>query len=168
MSFFSAYTGTHRVVLDHPDPEKEYWVELQKYLTHGSTQKADSHLQKLTMVDGKPCPAPDVWASQAEKVLASVVAWNLDDDNGMTAPVNMQTIRRLPDVVFDQLLAAVGETNKSDDPAERRRFPDEGVVGDPNGDAGTAEPGDDADEAGAVGTPWDASRGSRLVVPPGA
>ena len=157
MSFFSAYTGTHRVVLDHPDPEKEYWVELQKYLTHGSTQKADSHLQKLTMVDGKPCPAPDVWASQAEKVLASVVAWNLDDDNGMTAPVNMQTIRRLPDVVFDQLLAAVEETNKSDDPAERRRFPDEGVVGDPNGDAGAPVAGDDADEAGAVGTPWDAS-----------
>ncbi len=157
MSFFSAYVGTHRVILNHPAPEKEYWVELQKYLTHGSTQKAESHLQKLTMVDGKPCPAPDIWAAQAEKVLASIVAWNLDDDNGMTAPLNMQTIRRLPDKVFDQLLAAVEETNKADGEAERRRFPDEGELGDPDGDVGPTVPGDVPAEAGAVGAPWDAS-----------
>lgn len=156
MTFFSAYTGTHRITLNHPDPTQEYWAELQKYLSHGSTQKAESHLQKLTMVDGKPCPAPDVWSSQAEKVVASVVAWNLDDENGI-APINMQTIRRLPDVVFDQLLAAVEDSNKADEPAERRRFPDEGVVGDPDGDTGSAEPGDDADQAGAVGATWDAS-----------
>jgi hypothetical protein len=157
MSFFSAYAGTHRITIEHPDPEKTYWVELQKYLTRGATQKAESHLQKLTMVDGKPCPAPDVWSSQAEKVLASVLAWNFDDDSGMTAPINMQTIRRLPEVVFDQLLAAVEETNEPDAPAERRRFPDEGIVGDPDGDAGASELGDVPVEAGAVGAPWDAS-----------
>lgn len=147
--FMSAYEGTHRVTIPHPD--KEYWVELRKHLTHGATEKSASALQTLAMVDGKPLPKPDVFKSRAELVLASIVGWNLDDEHGVW-PLNMQSIRRLPDAVFDLLHDAVEESNKSTT-AERRQFPDGGVGGDPDGDGGTAEPADVPDRAAAVAAP---------------
>lgn len=152
MGFMSAYDGTHRVVIPHPD--KEYWVDLKNHLTHGATEKSTAALQQLTMVDGKPCPAPDVFKSQAELVLASVVAWNFDDDNGTVWPINMQNLRRLPDSVFTLLHRAVEVSNAPDGPQERLRFPDEGPVGDSHGLGGAAFPVDVPAGAAAVAAPW--------------
>lgn len=157
MGFLSAYDGTQRIPIPHPD--KDYWVDLKKHLSLGATEKAASHLQRITMVDGKACPAPDVVKSQQERVLAAIVGWNLDDDNGTVWPVNAQSLRRLPDTVFDQLLAAVEASNAPATSEERRRFPDAGVGGDPNGDGGPGVPADVSDGAAAVAAPWPAQGG---------
>jgi hypothetical protein len=148
MGFMSAYDGTHRVTIPHPDTE--YWVEIRDHLSHGATERSTAALQALTMVDGKPCPVPDVYKSRAETVLASIVTWNLDDDNGTVWPVNMQSLRRLPDSVFSLLHDAVEESNKPRPAAEQARFHGEGVVGDPDGDAGAPVDGDVPGGAGAV------------------
>lgn len=133
MGFMSAYDGTFTVQIPHPD--KAYWVVLKKHLSHGGTERSTAALQALSMVDGKPVPAPDVFRSQSERVLASVVEWNLDDDNGTVWPVNMQSVRRLPDAVFTQLHDAIEASNAPRPAAEQARFPGEGVSGDPDGDA---------------------------------
>jgi hypothetical protein len=148
MGFMSAYDGTHRIAIPHPD--KEYWVELKRNLSLGATEKSTAALQALIMVDGKPCPAPDVFKSRAETVLASILDWNLDDDNGTVWPRNMQSLRRLPDSVFTLLHDAVEESNKARPAAEQARFHGEGIVGDPDGDNGAPVDVDVPAGAGAL------------------
>lgn len=140
MGFLSAYDGVDRVVIPHPDGD--YWVDLKRHLPLGAIEKAESHLQRIAMIDGKPCPAPDVVKSKQERVLASIADWNIDDDNGTVWPINLQNLRRLPDTVFDQLHAAVEASNVPANSEERRRFPDDSVGGDPDGDGGAAVPVD--------------------------
>lgn len=152
MGFLSAYDGTHRITIPHPD--KDYWVVLRKHLPHGATERSTAALQTMSIVGGKPCPAPDVYKSHSELVHASIVEWNLDDDNGTVWPLNMQSVRRLPEAVFDLLHDAVLESNKTRSVEEQRRFPGEGVVGDPVGDSGPAEPVDVPAAAGTVAAPW--------------
>lgn len=152
MGFMSAYDGTHKVLIPHPD--KEYWVELKKNLSHGATERSAAALQAMSLVDGKPRPAPDVFKSRSETVLASIVTWNLDDDNGTVWPVNMQSVRRLPDAVFTQIHEAVEESNKPRPAAEQARFHGEGVVGDPDEDAGAPVDVDVPAGAGAVEAAW--------------
>lgn len=137
MGFLSAYSGTHRVTIPHPD--QDYWVELREHLPHGATEKSAAALQAVTMVGNRTMPSPDVFKSRAELVLASVVEWNLDDDNGTVWPVNMQSIRRLPEPVFDRLIQAIETSNAVPAPAERAQFPDEGAGGDPDGHGRAAE-----------------------------
>jgi hypothetical protein len=155
MGFMSAYDGTHRIVIPHPDGD--YWVELKKHLSHGAAEKATAALQGLEVVDGKARSKADIYKSQLEKVLASIVAWNLDDDNGTVWPVNQQSLRRLPDSVFDLLFETVEKSNAPEGRAERTRFPAEDDGGDPVGDAGASESGDVPDGAGAVEAPWAAA-----------
>jgi hypothetical protein len=152
MGFLSAYDGTHRVVIPHPD--REYWVELKKHVSHGATEKSQLALQEMEIVNGKAMPAPNVFKSQAELVLASILDWNLDDDNGHVWPLNMQSIRRLPDSVFTLLHQAVLESNKAESPEERARFRQPSLSGDPHGDSGSPEPVDVPDGAAAVAAPW--------------
>jgi hypothetical protein len=104
-------------------------------------------------VDGKARSKADIYRSHMERVLASIVAWNLDDDNGQVWPINQQSLRRLPDSVFDLLFEAVDRSNAPEGKAERTRFPDEGDGGDSDGDAWAGEPGDVPDGAGAVEAP---------------
>ena len=152
MGFMSAYDGTHRIVIPHPDGD--YWVELKKHLTHGAAERSVAALQGLEVVDGKARSKADVYRHQMERVLASIVSWNLDDDNGQVWPINQQSLRRLPDAVFDLLFEAVDRSNAPEGKAERTRFPDEGAVGDSDGDAGAAEPVDLLGGGGAVEAPW--------------
>ncbi|MHA6764679.1 hypothetical protein [Streptacidiphilus sp. PAMC 29251] len=144
----SAYDGTHRITIPHP--EKEYWVELKQHLTHGATEKSATALQAMTVVDGKPRPAPDVFRSRSETVLASIIGWNLDDANGTVWPINMQSLRGLPDSVFSLIHEAVEESNKPRPAAEQARFHGEGGVGDPDGDSGAPVDVDVPAGAGAV------------------
>jgi hypothetical protein len=152
MGFMSAYDGTQRIPIPHPD--KEYWVDLKEHLSHGATEKSAAALQSLSIVDGKPRPTPDVFKSRAEAVLASIVNWNLDDDNGTVWPVNMQSIRRLPDAVFTLIHDAVDESNKPRPPAEQARFHGEGILGDPDEDAGAPVDVDVPTGAGALEAAW--------------
>lgn len=151
MGFLSAYDGVDRLVIEHP--EKDYWVDVRRHITHGATEKSASALQGVELVEGKAKPTPDVYKSQSELVLASVADWNLDDDNGTVWPINMQSIRRLPEAVFDQIHDAVKASNKPQGPAERRKFPDVGADGDQVGDRGATIPVDVLGGAGAMEAP---------------
>jgi hypothetical protein len=150
--FLSAYEGTYRITIPHPD--REYWVELRKHLQHGATEKSAAALQSVSVVDGKPQMRPDVWRSRTEMVCASIVNWNLDDPNGTVWPINIQSVRRLPEAVFDQIHDAIEESNKPLTPAERAQFPDEGSGGDQDGLGGAGEPVDVPDGAGTVAATW--------------
>lgn len=151
MGFLSAYDGVKRVPIPHPDPAKDYWVDLKNYLSHGATEKSAQALQEMEIVDNKARPAPNVYKHEAERVFASVLDWNLDDDNGTVWPLNMQSIRRLPESVFELLKAEVEKTNQPRTKEEQAQFPAAGEGGDPEaGDGGSSEPVDVPGEAGAV------------------
>lgn len=151
MGFLSAYEGVDRLAIPHP--EKDYWVDVKRHVTHGATEKSAAALQGVVLVEGKAKPTPDVFKSQSELVLASVENWNLDDDNGQVWPINMQSIRRLPEAVFDQIHDAVKESNKPQTAAERRKFPDVDADGDQVRERGTAQPVDVLGGAGAMEAP---------------
>lgn len=140
MGFLSAYEGTRRVPIG--DPSRGYWIELREVLSQGAKEKAERALSRKISMDGNVESQLDTVAYRQEMVLASIVGWNLDDDNGVVWPINMQNLRRLPGAVYEQVWKVVNELNSPDDAEERRRFPDGSDVSDSVGVGGTAESGD--------------------------
>lgn len=151
MGFLNAYDGTHRVSIPHDDPADptEYWVDLKKHLTFGNTEKAQLALQEMELVNGAPRPAPNIFKQKAEKVLAAIVGWNLTDRNDVTLPINMQSIRSLPDHVVELLHDAVEKSSGPRTPAEQAQFRAEDRGGDPVAGGGV-------NSAGVVDVPGDA------------
>lgn len=117
MSFLSAYNGVVRVSVSR-DGNKEYWVDLKKYLTQGGQETAEAAMSRVEVVNDSPVVRPDVAKYRKLMVLAAIDDWNLDDDNGTTWPINLQNIARLPLPVFNKLWQQV-QTNNSE--AERSR-----------------------------------------------
>lgn len=146
MGFLSAYDGTHRVAIPHPDPTKEYWVDLRKYLSHGATEKAHLALQEMELHQGRPQPAPNVYKQKTELVHAAILGWNLDDDNGTIWPINVQSIRRLPDEVFELLHGEVERLNAPRSKEDQAQFRAADLGGDQVARGGV-------DAAGAVDVP---------------
>lgn len=155
MGFLSAYSGVRRVEIGPREPDGVYWVDLREHLSQGSKEKGDRALQTMHVVNGRPQVTPDVVEYRQQLVLASIADWNLDDDNGQTWPVNMQSVKRLPGSVFDQLWAVIDETNAPLSTEERRRFPAGGLGGDPDGVGGAAVPVDVLDPAAVLAAPGD-------------
>jgi hypothetical protein len=155
MGFLSAYSGVRRIELGPRTPDESYWVDLREHVSQGAKEKGDRALQSMHVVNGKPQVTPDVVSFRQELLLASVADWNLDDDNGTIWPLNMQSIKRLPAAVFDQLWEVVDATNAPLSTEERRRFPAGGVGGDPDGDAGAGEPVDVLAPAAVLAAPGD-------------
>lgn len=155
MGFLSAYEGTERVPVPHPETD-EYWVELRKYLLHGATEKAALALQEMEMVAGRPQPAPNLRKSQDERLLASIVAWNIGDSpTGTPWPINLQSIKRLPEPVFDVLHAKVEELNRPRTKQEQAQFPAADSGSDPeSGDGGAPGAVDVPGGEGAVAAAW--------------
>lgn len=158
MSFLSAYEGTETVPIPHPEIDG-YWVKLRKSLLRGETRKSAEALQEMEIVNGRPMPAPNVRKSQDEKLLASIVAWNIGDTpDSIPWPIDMKSIDRLPDPIVEMLIAKVEELNRPRTKEEQAQFPAAGNSGDPaSGDAGTAEPVDVPAGAGAVEAAWPAA-----------
>lgn len=156
MGFLTTYDGTERVELDGG-----YWVDLRKHLSTGAKETADRHLQTMTVVDGKPCPAPDVVRARQQLVLASIDGWNLDDDNGHIWPINIQSVKRLPETVFDRLREKIEDLAAPLPAEERAQFPDESPDSDPHGHPRPAVATDVPDGTGTVQTP----RGDQGDVP---
>lgn len=117
MSFLSAYNGVTRVVVSS-EGDKEYWVDLKKYLTQGGQETAEAAMNRVEVVNGNPVVRPDVAKYRKLMVLAAISDWNMDDDNGTIWPINLQNVSRLPLPVFNQLWTQV-QTNNSE--AERSK-----------------------------------------------
>lgn len=126
MGFLSAYEGTRRITVG--EPERGYWIELREVLSQGAKEKAERALSRKISLDGNVESQLDTVSYRQEMVLASIVNWNLDDDNGTVWPINMQSVRRLPGSVYEELWSLVNKLNSADDTEERRRFPDGGDV----------------------------------------
>lgn len=141
MGFLSAYEGTQKVTVG--DPARGYWVELKEVLSQGAKEKAEQALQGRQRINGGDVIAQmDVARYRQLMVLASIKDWNLDDDGGRIWPINLQSVQRLPGVVFDQLWRLVDQFNEPADPAQQRQFPGTGDDGDQDGAGRPAEPGD--------------------------
>lgn len=158
MGFLSPYSGTRKVTVG--DPERGYWVELREVLSQGAKEKAEQALQGRQRVNGgEVVMQMDVARYRQLMVEASIVTWNLDDDNGKIWPVNLSSVQRLPGNEFDRLWSMVDEMNTPVDPKERRQFPDEGDDGDSIGDERPAVAGYVPAPSGTVETPWHAAGG---------
>lgn len=152
MPFLSAYEGVTRVPLG--DPDRGYWADLHDHVSQGGRESADRALQGVTIVGKQVQPTPDVVLARQRLVLAHIKEWNIDDETGIW-PITLASIKRLPDDVFNTLLAIVDSAEGVKATAkERAAFPGAGVGGDPDGDGGAAEPVDvpagsgDVEEAG--------------------
>jgi hypothetical protein len=159
--FLSAYSGTRKV-----DLGDGYWVEIKECLSVVEKQRAEKALSSGPVFDqnGRGTAQMDMPAFHTEMVVASVVAWNLDEEDGSIwalspEPVKRKNIARLPAPVFDQVFQAVNELNGPQSAKERAQFPEPGVGGDPDGNRGAAEPGDVLDGAATVAAPGAASSG---------
>ena len=117
MSFLSAYSGVVRVIVSK-DGDKEYWVDLKKYLSQGGQETAEAAMNRVEVAGDTPVVRPDVAKYRKLMVLAAIDDWNLDDDNGHTWPVNLQNVGRLPLPVFNKLWLQVQSNNSE---AERSK-----------------------------------------------
>lgn len=154
MGFLSAYSSTRRV--DIGDPARGYWVELREVLSQGAKEKAEQALMGRQHVNGGDVVVNmDVARYRQLMVLASIKDWNLDDDNGQVWPLNLQSVQRLPGVVFDQLWSIVDGSNEPRGAAEQRQFPDGRDDGDQVGPERAGEPGPVLAEAAGVEQTWD-------------
>lgn len=138
MGFLTAYSTTTKVTIG--DEGRGYWVELKDCLSQGDKEKAEQALTTGQLTPGQDIQmVMDVARYRQLMVLASVKAWNLDDDNGQVWPVDLEHVQALPGNEFDRLWSIVDKSNAPASKAERKRFPDGGVSGDQDGDAGAAD-----------------------------
>lgn len=162
MGFLSAYSGTQKI-----DVGGGYWIEVRECLPIVDKQRAEKALASSPRLDmaGNGSINLDTVAFHNEMLTASIVAWNLDDEDGqvwLLEPdhIKRANIARLPAPVFDQVWEVVDRLNGPRETADKVRFPESGVGGDQVGDGGSAEPADVRAGAAAVAAPWSAPVGS--------
>lgn len=143
MGFLSAYSGTERIALDG-----QYWVDVKNCLSIQEKNRAERALMTPVVdLNGRGSATVDMVGFRNAMMAASIVGWNIDDDDGAVWPLEPPAVReanisRLPGPVFDQIWEVVNRLNGPRDPAEAARFPVVGVGGDPDGHGGSAESGD--------------------------
>lgn len=133
MSFLSAYSDVKRVPIG--DPERGYWVDLKEYVSQGDKEDAERALTAMVVNDGKAVVNPDVTTYRQLTLVAAIAGWNLDD-NGVVWPVSLESVKRLPGVVFDELWKHVEESNAPRSKEDQLQFRAGDVSGDPHGDTG--------------------------------
>jgi hypothetical protein len=153
MGFLSEYEGTERVQIN-----QQYWVDIKKNVATGEREDSERALASVLIVGGKATPNPDVAKYRQLLVLASIAAWNLDDDNGQVWPIDLKHVKALPGAVFDLLWAEVDRNNAPAEKAEQLQFRAEDGGGDPAGDTGAAGPGDVPAPEGVLAAPGDDAR----------
>jgi hypothetical protein len=130
MGFLDEYSGTHKYEFPARKDGKTYWVELRKTLLQGDKAHAERAL-----TNGRVDPQAgvqidmDTATYRHEMVLASVIAWNLDDDKGVW-PVTLNNVMRIPGIEFDAIYNLVNEFNSPRTSAEKAQFRPEGERGD--------------------------------------
>lgn len=159
--FLSAYSGTRRI-----DVGGGYWIEVKDCLSIAEKQRTERAMYGTPTVDlgGRASADLDLTGFHTEMLVQSIVAWNLDDEDGTVWPltpdkVKRASIARLPGPVFDRVFKVVNDLNGPQKPQESAQFRDAGGCGDPDGDAGTGIPVDVLDGAAAVAAPGAAPGG---------
>jgi hypothetical protein len=148
--FLSAYEGTERI-----DLGRDYWADVKKCLSTKESAAMEGAMggkQQLDVGTKRQFATLDVRAGRVEMVVASLVAWNLDDDDGTLWPLDpdkppykpgcerRQSVDRLPSPVFDKIWKRCDELNGQDSGEDQARFPEPAELGDPDGDDGAAGP----------------------------
>lgn len=133
MGFLSVYSGVKRIVID---PDRDYWVDLKKHISHGDREAAERSLVAMSVVDGKTSVQPDITQYRQLLLTASIAAWNLDEDDGTVWGVSFNNVKRLPGEVFDRLWQEVDSMGK-EDPKSRQQFRDGDDGGNSDGDTGS-------------------------------
>lgn len=133
MGFLSLYDGVETIDLSDLDPTIEnydatagkpvWWVKVRKCLSNGEMDYCKDALSRL--IDGKA--APDMAAYQQEMVVASIVEWNLTDEQDQVIPLapaqwKHQAVRKLPERVFSRIYQKVNDLNSDRTVDERRQF----------------------------------------------
>jgi hypothetical protein len=165
LGFLSAYEGIERIDLDGG-----YWIDIKKCLSAEEMQRAEKVLAARPTVNtgtGTGTTQIDPSGFRNALMTASIVAWNLDDEDGTPwklEPVGHKTrnIGRLPSSVYEKVWKKVDAQNERSTPEGRAQFRDETVGGAPDGDGGAAEPDDLPAGAGAVAAPGTPSGGIEL------
>ena len=159
---FRSYSGTQKV-----DVGGGYWIEVRECLPIVDKQRAEKALASAPRVDmtGNGTISLDTVAFHNEMLGASIVDWNLDDDNGQVWALTPDSLKRsnisrLPAPVFDQVWEVVNDLNGPRETADKVRFPEPGISGDQVGDGGPGVTADVRAGAAAVAAPGAASGGS--------
>lgn len=142
MGFLSAYSGTKRIEID-----ERYYVVVKECLSMIEKQRAEKALganSATVDMNGRGSAKLDTAAFSVEMVAASIVEWNLDEEDGTIwalapEPVKRRNIERLPAAVFDLVYMEVNALNGPKPKDERVRFQAARLGGDPDGDAGAGE-----------------------------
>lgn len=136
MSFLDHYEGTVRV--DVGNPEHGYYVELWEHASEENLEEAERALTKMRITNNAPDIDSDTVTYRRRMVLAYVKEWNLDDD-GVIWPYTLESVKRLPKLVFRQLWQVVDDLDTPASKEDQKRFPDESVGGDQRRDTRSAK-----------------------------
>lgn len=137
MSFLDHYEGTVRV--DVGDPKHGYYVELWEHASEENLEEAERALTKMRITNNAPDIDSDTVTYRRRMVLAYIKEWNLDDD-GVIWPYTMESVKRLPKLVFRQLWQVVDDLDTPASKEDQKRFPDEGGGGDQRRDTRATQP----------------------------
>lgn len=158
MAFLDTYSDTRRVPVG--DLGRGYWVELREVLSQGGKQTAERALLSGRIRPGEGAEmSMDHVGYRELMLLASIVAWNLDDPDGTIWPVTLESVQRLPGPEFERLAKLVDDMNAPPTTEERRQFPDASVSSDPDGERRTVVAGHVLARTGTVETPGPAQGG---------
>lgn len=108
--FLSLYSGTERVILGG-----DYWVEIRQFLSNADYATAQRALFIPKVKNQEVTATIESEAYQQTLVLLSIVNWNLTDENNVLMPVTIESVRRLPQRSFLQLLDRITELNNQGD-----------------------------------------------------
>lgn len=158
----SGYEGEERIDLGNG-----YWADVKRCLSSSEAALAEAAMiTNHRLADGSQSAVLDQRGYRAEMVVQSLVAWNLDDEDGTPWPLDgseargrtvyspgclrRQSVARLPEPVFEQIFKVVDELNSPRRGPEAASFPGQDERGDPDGDAGAAGAGQVPDGTGLL------------------
>jgi hypothetical protein len=138
-SFFDYYEGTRRVNVGRPGAG--FYVEMYEHASYKSMEDAVRALAQVSQgAKGEGSVRGDLPRYQQLSILAHIKEWNLVGSDGDVMPISVESVRRLPLSVGNQLWTLVqNELDPKGTADERKRFLD--------ADGG----GDSARESGAGG-----------------
>lgn len=152
--FLSAYDGTERVEFG-----RGYWADVKRCLSHAEQQRAQAKLgagRQSIDLSGRASAVVDMNAFETEMIVLSLVAWNLDDEDGTVWPLapdkaRRESVARLPASVAASIFQKCNELNGPMDKREAAGFPGADLGGGEVGDGGAAGVGVVPDPAGVLG-----------------